>query len=137
MSNPIRSKKNSPLEPPKYPKATKLQAIQPESQPKAPKLRSKAIELLIEKIESKGPESKTVGPKHDVEDHGEESGTSSKSKVLVLTRYVRRHHEPDQINGDKSNGTMTMNKLTATCFLSKLNLDQLKFLWIMKNKLKK
>ena len=33
-------------------------------------------------------------PEHDVEDHGEESGTSSKSKIPMLERYVRRHHAP-------------------------------------------
>lgn len=59
-----------------------------------------------------------MGPKLDIEDHGEASGKSYKSKVLVLERYVRRHHAHDYIIGDKSNGTMTRNKLKGTYFLS-------------------
>ena len=50
---------------------------------------------------------------------GVASGTSSKSKVPMLARYVRRHHAPDHIIGDKSNRTMTCNKLKGTCFLTK------------------
>ena len=40
-----------------------------------------------------------------------------KEKELVLAKYVRRHHAPDQIVGDKSVGTMTRRKLKGTCFL--------------------
>ena len=36
----------------------------------------------------------------------------------MLARYVRRHHAPNQIIGDKSDGTMTRNKLKGTCFLT-------------------
>ena len=35
----------------------------------------------------------------------------------MLARYVKRHHAHDQIIGDKSDGTMTRNKLKVTCFL--------------------
>ena len=37
----------------------------------------------------------------------------------MLAKYVRRHHAPDQIIGDKYNGTMTRNKLKGTCLLAK------------------
>lgn len=50
---------------------------------------------MPEKIESDGPESQTVGPKFDAEDHEEVSGTNYKSKVPVLARYFRRHHAPN------------------------------------------
>ena len=36
----------------------------------------------------------------------------------MLARYVRRHHAPDQIIGDKSDGIMTKNKLKGTCLLT-------------------
>ena len=67
--------------------------------------------------ESEGPESYTMGPEHDVEDHGKASGTSSKPKVHVLARYVRRHHAPKKIIGDKLDGMMTRRKLKGTCLL--------------------
>ena len=35
----------------------------------------------------------------------------------MLARYVRRHHELDQIIRDKSHGTMTRSKLKGTCLL--------------------
>ena len=35
-----------------------------------------------------------------------------------MAKYIRRHHTPDQINGDKSDGTMTRSKLKGTCLLS-------------------
>ena len=41
-----------------------------------------------------------------------------KSKEPILARYVRRHHAPDQIIGDKSDGTMTRSKLKGTCLLA-------------------
>ena len=73
--------------------------------------------MLLEQIEPNGPESQTVGPELDIEDHGEVSGKNSKSKVPVLARYVKRHHAPDQIIRDKSDGTMTRNKLKGTYLL--------------------
>ena len=36
----------------------------------------------------------------------------------MLAKYVRRHHTPDQIIGDKSEGTMTRSKLKGTCLLA-------------------
>ena len=36
----------------------------------------------------------------------------------MLERYVRRHHVPDQIIGDKSDGTMTRSKLKDTCLFA-------------------
>ena len=53
-------------------------------------------------------------PDLDFEIHNE---SISLSKELVLARYVRRHHAPDQIIGEKSHGTMTRSKLKGTCLL--------------------
>ena len=36
----------------------------------------------------------------------------------MLAKYIRRHHTPDQIIGDKSEGTMTRSKLKGTCLLA-------------------
>ena len=36
-----------------------------------------------------------------------------------MAKYVRRHHAPDQIIRDKSDGTMTRSKLKGTCLLAK------------------
>ena len=58
-----------------------------------------------------------MGPKINIEDHEENSEANFKSKVPMLVKYVKRHHAPDQIIGDKSNGTMTRNKLKGTCLL--------------------
>ena len=43
----------------------------------------------------------------------------SKSKEPMLARYVWRCHAPNQIIGDKSNGTMTIRKLKVTCLFTK------------------
>ena len=50
---------------------------------------------MPKKSESEGLESQVVGPKLDIEDHGEASGTSYKFKVPMLERYVRRYHSPN------------------------------------------
>ena len=36
----------------------------------------------------------------------------------MLASYVRRHHAPDHIIGDKFDGTMTRRKLKGTCLLA-------------------
>ena len=46
------------------------------------------------------------------------NGSHSKSKELGLAKYVRRHHAPDQIIENKSEGTMTINKLKGTFLLA-------------------
>ena len=73
-----------------------------------------ATELPQDQTESNGPESQTMVLKHD-----EISETHSKSKEPVLARYFKRHHAPDQIIGDKSDGTMIISKLKDTCLLAK------------------
>ena len=35
-----------------------------------------------------------------------------------MSKYVRRHHTPDQIIGDKLDGTVTRKKLKGTCLLA-------------------
>ena len=37
---------------------------------------------------------------------------------LVLAKYVKRHHTPDQIIGEKIEGNMTRSKLKRTCLLA-------------------
>ena len=59
-----------------------------------------------------------MGFKLNNEVHEEISKTNSKSKEPVLARYVRRHHALDHIIGDKSDGTMTRNKIKGTCLLT-------------------
>ena len=57
-------------------------------------------------------------PKLNTEVNNENSGTHAKSKEPILARYVRRHHAPNQINGDNPDGTMTRKKLRGTCLLA-------------------
>ena len=42
----------------------------------------------------------------------------SKSKEPILARYVRRHHAPNQIIRDKSDGTITWSKFKGTYLLA-------------------
>ena len=42
----------------------------------------------------------------------------NKSKEPVLARYVKRHHAPDPIIGDKLDETMTRRKLKGICLLA-------------------
>ena len=69
---------------------------------------------------SKGVEPQTKQPESQVEIQEEENAIHSKGKELVLSKYVRRHHTPDQIIGDKLEGTMTRSKLKGTCLLADL-----------------
>ena len=50
--------------------------------------------MLLEKTESNEIELYTMGPRLNIEDH-EEFKKNSKSKVLMLERYVKRHHAPN------------------------------------------
>ena len=86
--------------------ATELEIVQTESQ--GPKLQIEATESIA--TEPKQPEPK-VEPQED------NNASHSKGKEPMLAKYVRRHHAPDQIIGDKSEGTMTRSKLKGTCLL--------------------
>ena len=44
-------------------------------------------------------------------------GNHTKDKEPFLGKYIRRHHAPDQIIGDKYDGTMKRRKLKGTCLL--------------------
>ena len=59
--------------------------------------------------------------------HDENSVTHTKSKEPVLAKYVRKHHAPDQIIGNKSDGTMTRRKLKGTCLLAEFKLRNIKY----------
>ena len=77
--------------------------MQLESQLEATKLVQTESQLEATKLvqtEFDGLKSQTVGPKPEIEVHDEISETHSKSKELVLARYVRRDHAPDQIIGE-------------------------------------
>ena len=41
-----------------------------------------------------------------------------KAKEPILVKYIKRHHAPDQIIGDKIEGTMIRGKSKGTCFLA-------------------
>ena len=67
---------------------------------------------------SKGSEPHIEGTKPEDEIQNEDSEIHSKVKEPILAKYVRRHHAPNQIIEDKSDGTMTRNKLKGACFLT-------------------
>ena len=92
--------------------------MQPKSQYEGPESQLEATELSQEHTEFEGPELQIVGLKLDTKDHDEASGTSSKSKVPMLARYVKSYYAPNHIIGDKLDGKMTRNKLKGTCFLT-------------------
>ena len=78
---------------------------------------SEGIKLVH--IKSKGPKPQIEGWKPKVEIQNEDSTIHSRIKEPVLAKYVRRHHAPDQIIGDKLDGTTTRRKLKGTCLLAK------------------
>ena len=57
-------------------------------------------------------------PKPKVEIQNKDNAIHSKGKEPVLAKYVKRHHAPNQIIGDKLEGTMTRSKLKGTCLLA-------------------
>ena len=70
-------------------------------------IESEGTKLLPKQIESKDTklipdQTKLKEPELDIE--------VGKAKELVLAKYVRRHHAPNQIIGDKIEGTMTRGK---------------------------
>ena len=48
----------------------------------------------------------------------DENENHSKGKEPTLAKYLRRHHAPDQIIGDKSEGTITRSKIKGTFLLA-------------------
>ena len=92
--------------------------MQHKSQSERPKSQSEATKLLPKQTEPNGPESQKMGTKLDIKYHDEISEKNSQYKLPMLTRYVRRHNAPNQIIGDKLDGTMTRNKLKGTCLLA-------------------
>ena len=88
-----------------------LQEVQTESQ--EPESHSETTELVQTKPNE--PKPQIEGPKLEVEFQIEDNTIHSKVKELELAKYVRRHHAPDQIIGDKFDGTMTRSKLKGTC----------------------
>ena len=73
----------------------KLQEVQTKSQ--GPESHSKATEPMPTKSEKLEPK---------VEIWNEDNGIQSKGKEPILTKYIRRHHAPDWIIGDKLEGTI-------------------------------
>ena len=55
-------------------------------------------------------------PKLEVQE--DDNVIHSRGKEPILAKYVKRHHAPDQIIGDKLEGTMTRSKLKGTCLLA-------------------
>ena len=109
---------------------------------------SLATELEIVSTELQEPDSQTEATEsqtiatepelleQEVELQEYNSAIHSKGKEPMLAKYVRRHHKPDQIIGDKSEGTMTRNKLKGTCLLADFEPRCVKIHWIMKVGLK-
>ena len=92
--------------------------MQPKSQSKEPEsCEGPKLHPVTTKL-SKALKLKIVELEH--EEHVETSESSCQSKILVLARYVKRHHAPEQIIGDKSDGTITRNKSKGTSFLTEL-----------------
>lgn len=77
-------------------------------------------------IESEGPKptsteqisTKPEQTEPEVEMQEDNNEIFSKGKEPILAKSVRRHHSTNQIVGDKSEGTMTRNKLKGTCLLA-------------------
>ena len=51
----------------------------------------------------------------------------SRGKESILAKYVRRHHAPDKIIGEKLQGTMTRSKLQSTCLLANFEPRNVKY----------
>ena len=114
LPNLSERKEASSPKSPKSPTVTESWFALTESQSEATKLVQNELD---------GPKLQKEGPKLEGEVHNEDSG---KPKEPVLERYARRHHAPDQIIGDKSNGTTTRRKLKGTCLLAKFELRTIK-----------
>ena len=71
-------------------------------------------QVLVTQFEATEPKQ----PEPKVEVQEDKNAIHSKGKEPVLAKYVRRHHTPDQIIGDKSKGTMTRSKIKGTCLLA-------------------
>ena len=68
-------------------------------------------------------------PKPEVEIQNEDNAIHSKVKEPVLAKYVRRHHAPNHIIGDKLDGIMTRRKLKGTCLLAQFEPRNVKDSW--------
>ena len=82
------------------------------------KTKLEATKRLQKQIESKEPKFQSVEPKLDTKNR--------KTKEPVLEKYVKRHHGPNQIIGDKLDGTMTRRKLKGTCLHANFELRNVK-----------
>ena len=68
----------------------------------------------------------------EVEIQEDDNTIHSRGKEPILANYVRRHHAPDHIVGDKSEGTMTRSKLKGTSLLVEFKPRSVKMQWKMK-----
>ena len=85
---------------------TELEIVQTESQ---------GLELQTEATKSIATEPEQLEP--EVEPQEDKNASHSKGKKPMLAKYVTKHHTPDQIIEEKSEGTMTRSKLKGTCLL--------------------
>ena len=111
MSDTSINKETSSTEPNTI---TRLQEVQTKSQ--GSKSHFEATELMPTEFE--GPKPQTDHPESQVEIQEEDNAINSKGKEPILAKYVRRHHTPDQIIGDKLEGTMIRSKLKGKCLLA-------------------
>ena len=84
-----------------------MQEVQTESQ--GPEPQPKATKSIA-------TEPKLLEPEVEAQEYN--NVIHSKGKEPMLAKYVKRHHTPDQIIGDKSEGTMTRSKLKGTRLLA-------------------
>ena len=89
--------------------ATELEIVPTESQESEAQTESTESQTIT--TEPELSEQEIELPEDNIANH-------SKGKEPVLAKYVRKHHTPDQIIGDKSEGTMTRSKLKGTCLLA-------------------
>ena len=88
-----------------------MQIVQTEPQQLSDTTEQVSTESESTELASTKPEQ----PKHEIEAQEDINETHSRGKEPVLAKYVRRHHAPDQIIGDKLKGTMTRSKVKCTC----------------------
>ena len=96
---------------------TEQETIPTESQEPEPQIESTESQSMATELE---PED--INANHSI------------GKEPMLARYVRKHHTPNQIIGDKSEGTMTRRKLKGTCLLAEFEPRSVKY--SLKNKIR-
>ena len=91
-STPVNQESSTPES-----SVTELQIVQTEPQ----QLSDTTEQVSTESESTESASSKPEQSEHEVEAQANINETHSRGKEPVLAKYVRRHHAPDQIIGDK------------------------------------